>query len=193
MMPLSPEQHRAAISLGADKAAAEIGRAFREEGLHWLLLKGPSIAERIYQQGEQRSYVDLDVLVSPSDYARAETVLERLGYQEEPHLPRQQVEHASPWRARGRVPVDLHRRIAHVPADPGVVWATLSKESESMRVASEDVRVVDLPALALLVALHALHHGTALAKPLRDLSLAADRLTESTWRAARDLAVALGA
>lgn len=192
-MPLSPEQQLAAVSLAADMAAAEFARVAKARKLRWLLLKGPAIATRLYPDGEHRPYVDIDVLVAPRDYGRAEALLAELGFREAPHLPRQRVEHASPWRAPEKASVDLHRRVPHVPADPHVAWTVLTRDSESLRVAGEDVTVLSIPALALLVALHALHHGPAVAKPLRDLSLAAERLPQSAWEGARALSFEVGA
>lgn len=172
--------------------AGEIARAFRDAEIRWLLLKGPSIASRLYADGDSRFYVDVDALVPPPDHARAQRVLAELGFVERAYLPRQRVEHAGVWE-RARQKVDLHRRFPHIPAGPDAIWHVFSRKTETVKIADENVEIPGLGATALIVALHALHHGTSVDKPMTDLARAIDRFPYRVWREAVEIAEELGA
>jgi hypothetical protein len=190
---ISARQYWAVRSLAADATTAELARAFANAQIRWMLLKGPSIALRLYTDGAQRPYSDVDALVHPDDVERAETTLEALRYERIPYSTRREQEHASPWRRQRGAEVDLHRTFAHIPAEPRSAWSALSRDATTLRVAGEDVAVPSAPALALLVALHALHHAGTSTKPTADLERACRVLTRSDWDAARALAVELRA
>src|SRR5918911_307065 len=192
-MSLSPDQQRAVMSMGADRATVELARAFRSSGIRWLLLKGPVIAERLYADGARRPYSDVDAFVAPQHYELSEKVLAELGYEPVPDSTRRDTEHASPWRRGDGSEVDLHRSVAHLTAPRERVWNSLSAGATSIDVAGEHVDAPSGGALALVVAMHALHHARAVAKPLADLERALARLSEDDWADARTLASELGA
>lgn len=192
-MSISSNEYLAARSMAADAAAAEVGRAFRDAGIRWMLLKGPAIARRLYDDGTQRPYSDVDALVHPDDYAAAESILEAIGYEQVNYSTRATAEHASPWRKSSRAEVDLHRSFAHLNSPPLAVWSALSRDAASLHVLREDVPVPSLPALALIVALHALHHAGTATKPAVDLERACRQLSLDDWRAAQRVAAELGA
>lgn len=174
-------------------ATGELARAFRAAGIRWVLLKGPAIADRLYQGRVRRPYNDVDALVGPRDYVRAEEVLTELGYERVPDSTRRDVEHASPWRRTGGGEIDLHRSFAHIPASRDSVWEALHSEIVTIEVARENVDVPSEGALALIVALHALHHAGQVPQPLADLERALGQLAPEDWERARSLASALGA
>jgi hypothetical protein len=190
---ISANEYLAARSMAADAAAAELARAFRDAGISWMLLKGPAIARRLYDDGTQRPYSDVDALVHPDEYAAAESILDDIGYERVPYSTRSTAEHASPWRKSNGAEVDLHRSFAHLNSAPSAVWSALSRDATSLRVLREDVPVPALPALALIVALHALHHAGTATKPSVDLERACRQLSLDDWRAARALGAELGA
>ena len=66
---------------------------------------------------------------------------------------------------------------------PEAVWAD-STDNRDMVVGEAEIAVLVEPARALLVALHAAHHGVEDEQALEDLARAVDRVPESTWRAA---------
>lgn len=51
------------------------------EGVPWLAVKGPVLAESVYPRFELRSYSDLDVVIQPTAFADAIALLENNGYQ----------------------------------------------------------------------------------------------------------------
>jgi hypothetical protein len=62
-------------------ALSQIASAFDENGLSWVAMKGPVVADLLYADAGDRSYNDLDLLVSRRDFPRGVRILEDLGYQ----------------------------------------------------------------------------------------------------------------
>jgi hypothetical protein len=83
--------------------------------------------------------------------------------------------------------VDLHRSIFGAKADPAEQRRAVESCAGQMTVAGADVTVPSKPARALIVALHAAHHGVDQAKPLRDLSRAIERADFALWDGAARL------
>jgi Uncharacterised nucleotidyltransferase len=172
-----------ARTLAADRFTAEIVGAFERAGVASILLKGPSLARWLYD-GNTRSYRDTDLLVSPSDLDRAESVLAERGFI---HLPLSDIPHDRPWHSHewGRLEdgasVDLHRTLIGVGVEPEKLWAALSADVEPMTVATVDVRVLRLPARAMHVALHAAQDGPKATKSIVDLKQAVVRVPMDIW------------
>ncbi|MGI8665372.1 MAG: nucleotidyltransferase family protein [Jatrophihabitans sp.] len=62
-------------------AARDFGALADGAGLPWLVLKGPALAYSVYPRPDLRHYVDLDLLVSPGDFAAVLRLLADAGYQ----------------------------------------------------------------------------------------------------------------
>lgn len=176
-----------------DSTAATLSASFRAAGIETLLLKGPSVARWLYAEPQARRYVDVDLLVRPTDFAAAESLLAAQGY-------RHALDNASPselweaheWRSPSGADVDLHRSFHWIAAAEGDVWRELSAGSETMVIAGEPVQTPGEPARCVLLALHAAHHGRAVAQPLQDLGLACRLVDRSVWGAATAIARRLG-
>jgi hypothetical protein len=56
-------------------------RAFHEEGIPVIPLKGPALAERYYGSASLRTNSDLDLLVRKRDFTQAQTLLLQLGFE----------------------------------------------------------------------------------------------------------------
>jgi len=186
-----------ARSLFVDAVTAEVVAALGARGVRALLLKGPVLARLLYEGYEQRPYVDSDLLVAPGARARAECVLGGLGF--EPlafdrrdllgHRP-----HAEPWGRRSdRGLVDLHSTLSGIDAPPAEVWCTLAAATIPTRVGTVEVEALAPAGVALVVALHAAHHGARASKPAEDLARAVERVVPEVWREAAELASRLGA
>ena len=81
--------------------------------------RGRCCARRLFPEGDDHASADVDVLVAPEAWTRAETALARLGY--EPLLldiiPGDRPNHARPYaRPDGGPSVDLHRTLAGAEA-----------------------------------------------------------------------------
>jgi hypothetical protein len=91
-------------------ALGEIGRAFDDADLSWVVMKGPAVAALLYPEVTDRSYSDLDLLVDRRDYPTAMRILEELGYQHDIHnwALAEEVLAGQVGMANGAVHVDLH-------------------------------------------------------------------------------------
>lgn len=161
------------------------------------MLKGPSFARWLYPPGEPRGYGDSDLLVSPSDRGRADSVLAGLGFARRYDvggLPDWWTDHADEWwRVADAVWVDLHHTIGGLGVRAEAAWDVLSDRTEPLEVGGEQVHVLDEPARALHLALHAAHHGQGWGKVHEDLRRALAVVSVDTWREACALAAALDA
>jgi hypothetical protein len=182
-----------AANLAVDVVTVEVVEALRGEGVANMLLKGPAISAWLYGEETEtpRTYDDLDLLVSPDAVDRSHRVLARLGFVNRfaGFAPGESVEHSSEWwRPGSPVAVDLHRSVFGAKADPADIWRAFESDSDRLVVAGAEVDVPSLPGRALIVALHAAHHGVNEAKPLRDLGRAIERADFALWNDAARLA-----
>jgi hypothetical protein len=186
----------ARLTARVDAVTAEVVGALDAAGVRPLLLKGPVHASLLYGEDEARSYIDADLLVAPHQLGAAERCLARLGFAQalgDADVPGSEVA-GDTWRRPGGDPaVDLHRTLPGVRASPADLWAAVSDATRWTRVGGRDVEIPSVPACALVVALHAAHHGTTVAHPLEDLRRAVDLLDRETWAAAARLAARVDA
>jgi hypothetical protein len=188
--------HTLGTAMAVDVVTADVVTALRRAGIESILLRGPAIARWLYAEGEPRAYQDVDLFVEPVKRTEAEGVLARLGlvHRQAGFAPGESVEHASEWMCRRpSVVVDLHRGIEGVRAEPVELWMTLSSGSRRIDVAGVSADVPGEPALALILALHAAHHGRHGGKLLEELSRALKRVRLDTWQEALGLAERLEA
>jgi Uncharacterised nucleotidyltransferase len=182
---MEPDQLVAARALATDAVCAEVVAAWRAAGVDSVLLKGPTVAEWLYA-GETRGYEDADLLVAPKDVWLAAAVLGRLGFAP---FPEHVSSHAHPWvRQTDGAIVDLHVRLWWGPQRPPErVFSELQGWLEVEQFGGVSVNVLNLPARALAVALHAAHDPEAW-KPREDLRRALALTPLEVWRDAEGLA-----
>jgi hypothetical protein len=184
-------------ALVADHVAAEVVVRFADHGISSVLLRGPTIARHLYGKNETREYVDADLLVQPSARESAEQLLRDLGFSHHAVLGQSSVDRprwASTWvRAHDGANVDLHWTIAGAGAPPEAVWTALSEDVDAVELFDVTVQSLRADGTALIVALHAAHHGVQVTHTLRDLERALERFPLSTWERASELAEATGA
>ena len=184
-------------TLSVDATTAEVVQAFQRAGCRSILLKGPTLQRELYRDGSRRPYYDTDVLVHPADLPRAGAALADLGFElliDHSDHPGVSEPHAQDWgRPPRRKNVDLHWRVPGVDVPAERAWDVLAARSEPITVGGAASESLDAPGLALLVALHAAHHGTTIEAPLRDLGRAVAQFTSDTWAAAARLAAELDA
>jgi hypothetical protein len=180
----------AAIGITVDAVAAELVQALRAADIRSILLKGASFDRWLYDADAPRPYFDVDLLVDPDDIARAGPVLTALGFARV--RADTQPEHSEDWLRDG-IGADLHATLFGTGAPPAEVWEALAERTERMAVGGVEVDVLELPARALHVALHAAQHGIREDKPLADLTRALERVPSSEWEEAAKLAGRLDA
>ncbi len=192
-----PERRAAIVNLTIDAMSGKIVAGLREAQVPSLLLKGPVIARRLYRQGEIRPYADCDLLVRRSDLGLAETTVAGLGLRRHragEHLTPPWERHHNSWRLDARqFDLELHWTLVHVGADSEALWEVITRDSRTMRVGGVEVSTPADPQLALILALHAAHHGVRWTRPHEDLRRAVEVLPGNVWRAAAEHAVDLDA
>src|SRR5437763_1299204 len=84
-------------------------------------------------------------------------------------------------RWQGGALVDLHDSLAGACADKATVWAALTRDTATMRVADALVEAAGPAANALIVALHAANNGPGHGRSCEDLSRALEVADDETW------------
>lgn len=189
-----PHVVAAATILRIDLATVEAVALLEERGIRAILLKGPTFARWLYDDPNERRYTDADLLVSPDDLDSARAALAERGFTAPfKGAGHERIHYAEPWiRSEDGAEIDLHHRLPGM-ADSPTAWRVLSARTETTTLRGHRVAMLDEPARALHVALHAAQHGTGRTPSLRDLEQALARLGDETWRAAAELARATGA
>ncbi|HYO61015.1 MAG TPA: nucleotidyltransferase family protein [Actinomycetota bacterium] len=180
--------------LRIDVATVEAVGLLADEGIPSILLKGPSFARWLYSDPRDRPYADTDLLISPDDLGKARDVLARHGFTAPfKGAAHELIHYAEPWlRSSDGAEIDLHHRLPGI-ADSETAWRVLSSRTEPMSLRGHQVTILDAPARALHVTLHAAQHGSGRAPSVRDLERALEVLDDATWADAAALARATGA
>jgi hypothetical protein len=180
-----------------DSLTAEVVDGLRESEVQSILLRGPAIARWLYEDETLRPYGDLDLLVAHRDLARAEKVIQALGFREltvEGVLAHDRPTYAHTWvRAGDRAAIDLHYTLLGVRLPVDEVWGAFAGETEVMPIGGTTVYILDPAGRAVVVTLHAAQHGVQTDQPLDDLARALERLPAQVWDAASSLAARLEA
>jgi hypothetical protein len=183
-----------AQTLVVDEATREVVRRLHTQGLPHLLLKGPSVARWLYEEGPPRTYVDCDLLVAPASVTRVEECLRDLGFErpvEHPaeDLPGDRPNYVFLWeRPSDKVVVELHKTLLGIGVTPEEFWDLMWPRRTVLDLDGVDVDVLDQVGLAFHVALHAAQDGERVGKPLDDLRRALAIASLGTWEAAANLA-----
>jgi hypothetical protein len=178
-----------------ERFAAELFGSFAEAGADVLLLKGAALARLLYEPGERRGYVDVDVLVRPDHLKRVATLLSGLGYRNSTEL------HGIEY-VQGSVPsdtwvppaqgapydVDVHRWLPGTQASPQASWDALWERRTAIELDGRQIPVLRREGLALHLALHAAQHGPDFVKGLVELRRALQRWPPEVWSEAVTLA-----
>src|SRR5207302_214014 len=143
--------------------------AFAAAQIDAVLLKGAGLRQLLYEPGEHRSYVDIDVLVEPNNVGPAADVLLRLGYRNTAeHIATDDVGgviHADTWLGpwqdglHPQVQVELHRWLPGAKAAPEVTWSAIGKHRTTIELGGRRLAVLALEGQALQLATHAAQHG----------------------------------
>ena len=191
-------RHGAAREFAYRVKVADICEALERAGVEAVLIKGPAFKARLYSPSEDRPSSDYDLLIDPAHRPVAERTLRELGFRAVV-LPEDQptalAAHVGHWlRDSDGTHLDLHENLPEVTGDPEHHWQLLKPHRTRLELAGRAVDVLDDVASALLIALHAAHHGPTLGwKPLSDLRRALAQMEPEVWTSAHELAEALGA
>jgi hypothetical protein len=199
----TPPSTRQLSTFRLDVEYTRIASALAVGGISTILLKGPAFDQLLFGGLRSRSYSDIDLLVEPDRVARAEAVLQQLGFDrgKQGSAARRLLRragnaigvladaHATPWvRDRDQFTLDLHRTLPLLGPSAGLAWPALCAHRTSITVVGTQVQALDRPAAALLIALHAAHHGPGWNRARSDLLRACEVLELEVWQAAAVLA-----
>ncbi len=185
-----------ARSLLLDREAASVVAHLQQAGVPSILLKGAAIATWLYNDGSPRPYCDVDILVSPSHMDRALEALGRLGYAERvrgahpAEVGPKEVELIGPTN----MVIDLHHGLLGATVPSEQCWDVLSGQTVLMTVAATaEVPVLNLPARAMHLALHAAQNGPIDVKAISDLERGLSEAEIEVWQEASRIAKRIGA
>jgi predicted nucleotidyltransferase len=179
-----------------DRAAAEAIALLERRGIPTILLKGAAIRSWLYERHEVRPSSDVDLLVAAADFERATAALAELGYL---HSlagadPAEMGPRERDLVGPGNIWIDLHFGFLGVELPPQACFDLLWERTEDFELpGGQRVRILDLAARAMHLALHAAQNGPIDTKALADLARGLDRVDRPTWEAAAALASALQA
>ena len=191
----SSEATYAVRTLLQDRLTADLVASLEAAEVPPVVLKGPAIATWLYRGSEVRTYGDSDLLVAPDRWELAMATLQELGYEDDLGSlghPRMESFTSHPWKRPGSH-VDLHCTLWGIGVTPENAWRTLSARTTPLKVGGREVRVLAPAARAMHVALHAAQHGYDEGKPICDLELATELLSDELWMEAADVARELDA
>ena len=181
-------------TLAVDAETVRVVTALQAGGVRPLLLRGAAYIQFLRYAPGERMYVDSDLLITRSDFHRAEQVLLGLGYHEseiEAAFAQGRPRHAHTWMGP-RGTVDLHRTIVGVEAEPERVWELLSSDTNTITLLERDVEVLAETANLLVLSLHAAQHPGDTQISL-DLTRAVTQFDLASWHEAAELSSRLGA
>jgi hypothetical protein len=182
-------------TLRLDLVAAEIVRILSANGIPVVLIKGPATVHYLYSSDPHtRGYRDIDLVVSPTDFTRAQRCLADNGCRldrGELHPREAAITMEAPLtHVRTGAAIDLHQGF-HGIQDWPAWWDLLTRTSVDYRIADTTVRIPDTVGTALIVVLHNTVQ-TRSSHEEDDLERALNDLDEDVWVEALERADSLG-
>ncbi len=177
--------------LAVEQATIDAYRLLDRAGIESVVLRGPLLTRALYEPGENRTSIDVDLLVPDLPVGSEE--LERAGYVRIVDWTSGMEKHGWTHAKENSVTVDLHHTLVGIEAPSQRAWEVLHRESEEVTIGATSVRAPVLAAQLTIVALHAAQHGPAAAKVIEDLRRALDRFDDELWTQAKKLATELDA
>jgi hypothetical protein len=145
-----------------------LARFFAEDGIRILPFKGPTLAARAYGNLALRDFVDLDLLLAPSDVARARKLLASAGYHCKLPLPPAQEEAylasigQMPFvRESPRILVELHARLMPRDFHFPLTLEHLLPRRQPVVLAGQEVFTLGDEDLLVVLCAHGGKHGWA--------------------------------
>jgi hypothetical protein len=130
-------------------------KQFSLHGIEVLSLKGPVMAEALYGRMGLRPSDDLDLLVQPQDFARAQALLTDLGFN-----AFQEVDDYHQPFGRGDTIVELHYAVAP-PSSPAMDLEAAWRRAQVMQFRGQRSRFFAKPDLLIYLTIHGLKHEFA--------------------------------
>ena len=160
-------QQNSALMLKVSAELVRLVRRFSENAIRVVAFKGPALAMQIYNQINMRSCGDLDFLVWPDDYERAERLLLQDGYT---YLPgevafkrsvvrKPLTPHTCLVHQQNHTHVEIHFALLHETDSSAFNFDDLWGGRVFVPVANSTVPTLPLPLHALYLTIHGEAHG----------------------------------
>jgi Uncharacterised nucleotidyltransferase len=170
-------RHRAAMvaALGLERTLLELTTAFEDQGLDYVVLKGPAVAHTGYPDPSWRPFNDLDILVRTGDWRPALGLLANLGLRRRLPEPRPGFDERFGKAATHVTPdgqeIDLHRTLAEGPFGLWIDPNELFDHVTTFRLGGRRLPRLDDSALLAHACVHAvLGQSQPLLYELRDIA-----------------------
>jgi len=183
---------QAAWAMRLRHASARVFAALNREGIPFLSLRGPAVAEPLYGKlAPLRPQSDIDLLIDEGEQESARALLAALGYRRNRHYP--------DIYSRGDIAIDLHREA--LGAERIRAWrhltplsnADLFAASTQGQLAGEAALQLHDSMLLAYLAFHALKHSCARLIWLWDIALLARRIEHAGgWEEVQSTAARFG-
>ncbi len=184
-----------ADSLVASHQAAEALRAMLAGGIRPVVLKGWSLADRLWPRPWMRPPGDLDVLVEEEALGDTIRVLAQLGFRpsqgEVPGRWRPVPSGIDMWRSGPGVSVDVHTRLFRTVGSGFAARDVLSRATPGSLL-GVPVRLLAPADEILFLLIHAAKHGAVRAKWMLDLHAVRLTYPPEVWAEAAERAIASG-
>ncbi len=149
------KQVRAALAQTAE--VVRLNALLSGAGIDALFLKGVVLSQLLYEDVSVRGVGDIDLLVEPGDFLRAEALLVGGGYVTDGVAQPDQRELCLRHPDNGQL-IELHQRLSINPARLDVPFRKLWQERQTVRLGSSEVPTLPARLLALYLVAHGSEH-----------------------------------
>jgi hypothetical protein len=168
-----------ARSLGQIPALESLHKTFTQAGIPFLAVKGIALSLQLYGEATRRTADDIDLLVSPDQFWRADAALTQSGYRSDDGPPtggqrdvyKYWVKHIRYVHEHSKIIVELHHRLTTNPYLLDWPFEECWKDRIHVRVGGTEVATLSSRRLPLYLCAHGANHGWERLRWLVDLTI----------------------
>jgi hypothetical protein len=163
-----------------------VGRALDQVGVRFVALKGAALGERYYRPGYLRACGDIDILIDPGEFGRAEAAVRGLGYRpsaKAPGLTTRVLGHDAAYDHDAAPMLEMHVRLHSFFGIRPDAGRFLDRAVEQRLSNGYGVRVLDPVDEFVHLAAHAAAHRWIEARWAYDLYLLLEERGDLDWEA----------
>ncbi len=156
--------HNTFVTLQLAGETARAADFFRTNNQRLLVLKGPALAEFLYGDVSARMTGDLDLLVPLKELDRAHSLLEELGYKENPYFStvlsdwKWRHHHLTFYHPVSGIKLELHWRM-HPGPGKEVSFEEMWKERQYISLGRSSIPIMGTEHLFAFLSIHGARHG----------------------------------
>lgn len=160
---------------------------FEKNNICVLPVKGPVLAQQVYNDISQRSFGDLDILVYPEDIRRVITLLGEIGFEAQfPGISDEfdfskEINHFSFYNQQKRCLVEVHLNLTGYYLAHPLTLATLAPFTYSASFLGKKIRNLSVDVLLLYLCLHGMHHQWSRVEWILTVAKVSQNIQEDEW------------